>query len=421
MNYCKLINTIALERNSVIRYSTADDFICYYPFSIIQGDDSIEVFVSSRDGHNNPVAELHFRFYVSERLAEKQSVILSYGCARKVLYQGESSFPVKSKRGNGYVFRVHATVSLLAFQEMLAERMIYFEHNGDKRELIIDADVMNLLLFLAYSFGINQLSDNNSELLKTELKEISEQKEKKEKEQREKEQKEKEQREKEQREKEQREREEQREKELREEEERREKEQREQRKKEERDLQLRPYAKALTKYILFRYRHYQDEYYHYLDSWHIEKYLPQFKDKDKDFEYEVIWLLEDRKILLHDKVNTALCDRCRLKQLYDIIDKNITADEVINNTKPHGCYIATSIYGSYDCPEVWTLRRFRDQVLSKTWYGRTFIKIYYAISPTMVKWFGDANWFQAKGRVMLDKVVKRLRISGFDNTPYIDL
>ena len=32
-----------------------------------------------------------------------------------------------------------------------------------------------------------------------------------------------------------------------------------------------------------------------------------------------------------------------------------------------GCYVATSVYGSYDCPEVWTLRRFRDEVLADTW------------------------------------------------------
>lgn len=29
--------------------------------------------------------------------------------------------------------------------------------------------------------------------------------------------------------------------------------------------------------------------------------------------------------------------------------------------KSKACYIATSVYGSYDCPEVWTLRRFRDK------------------------------------------------------------
>ena len=28
--------------------------------------------------------------------------------------------------------------------------------------------------------------------------------------------------------------------------------------------------------------------------------------------------------------------------------------------KNNGCYVATCVYGSYDCPEVWVLRRFRD-------------------------------------------------------------
>ena len=37
-----------------------------------------------------------------------------------------------------------------------------------------------------------------------------------------------------------------------------------------------------------------------------------------------------------------------------------------------GCYVATSIYGSYDCPQVWTLRRFRDNTLENYWAGRTF-------------------------------------------------
>ena len=53
------------------------------------------------------------------------------------------------------------------------------------------------------------------------------------------------------------------------------------------------------------------------------------------------------------------------------------------------CYVATCVYGSYDCPEVWALRRFRDYTLDLTWYGRLFIKCYYAVSPVIVKWFGQ--------------------------------
>ena len=54
------------------------------------------------------------------------------------------------------------------------------------------------------------------------------------------------------------------------------------------------------------------------------------------------------------------------------------------------CYIATCVYGSYNCPEVWTLRRFRDYYLYKHFFGKLFIKIYYKISPVIVKLFGNS-------------------------------
>lgn len=85
-----------------------------------------------------------------------------------------------------------------------------------------------------------------------------------------------------------------------------------------------------------------------------------------------------------------------------------------------GCYIATAVYGSYDCPEVWTLRRFRDDTLDRTWYGRAFIRTYYAISPTLVRWFGRNSWFQALFRPMLDRLVARLRQNGVADTAYQD-
>ena len=86
-----------------------------------------------------------------------------------------------------------------------------------------------------------------------------------------------------------------------------------------------------------------------------------------------------------------------------------------------GCYVATCVYGSYDCPEVWTLRRYRDYKLYKTLNGRLFIKLYYAISPTIVKWFGETKLFQSIFRRKLDKMVKSLKEQGYESTPYNDL
>ena len=84
------------------------------------------------------------------------------------------------------------------------------------------------------------------------------------------------------------------------------------------------------------------------------------------------------------------------------------------------CYVATAVYGSYDCPQVWTLRRFRDYTLAKTWYGRAFIRTYYAISPTLVKWFGHTEWFKKMWKGKLDRMVANLNAEGVENTPYED-
>lgn len=86
----------------------------------------------------------------------------------------------------------------------------------------------------------------------------------------------------------------------------------------------------------------------------------------------------------------------------------------------NGCYVATAVYGSYDCPQVWTLRRYRDYTLAETWYGRAFIRTYYAISPTLVKWFGHTGWFKKMWKGKLDRMVKNLQEQGFESTPYED-
>ena len=91
-----------------------------------------------------------------------------------------------------------------------------------------------------------------------------------------------------------------------------------------------------------------------------------------------------------------------------------------NHNSSQGCYVATAVYGSYDCPEVWTLRRFRDNTLASTWYGRAFIRTYYAISPTLVKWFGNTAWFKKMWKGKLDKMVCHLNNNGVENTPYCD-
>lgn len=98
----------------------------------------------------------------------------------------------------------------------------------------------------------------------------------------------------------------------------------------------------------------------------------------------------------------------------------ITNTSTKNSTSSGGCYVATAVYGSYDCPQVWTLRRFRDDVLASSFVGRLFIRTYYAISPTLVKWFGHCDWFRNLWKPTLDRMVAKLNANGTADTPYQD-
>lgn len=86
----------------------------------------------------------------------------------------------------------------------------------------------------------------------------------------------------------------------------------------------------------------------------------------------------------------------------------------------NGCYIATCVYGTYNCPEVWTLRRFRDFNLKKNTFGRIFVKSYYKISPFIVKKLGKFHWCKMIWKFILDKIVETLNKQGITNTPYYD-
>lgn len=116
-----------------------------------------------------------------------------------------------------------------------------------------------------------------------------------------------------------------------------------------------------------------------------------------------------------------LC-KCNDRTVFEITH-NFTTMDFLNpqsDLQQGGCYIATAVYGSYDCPQVWTLRRFRDEILAQTWYGRMFIHVYYALSPSVVKYFGKVYKIKRLWQFMLDPLVERLNADGIKNTPYTD-
>lgn len=149
------------------------------------------------------------------------------------------------------------------------------------------------------------------------------------------------------------------------------------------------------------------------------------KDTVGNFTYSTDWtgqcVVEDDDV--HYTINAYQCgagvdnSMCNVAFLEGDVEMDV---EKASQTKAGGCYVATCVYGSYDCPEVWTLRRYRDDTLGATWYGRAFVRLYYAISPTLVKWFGNTKWFKRLWRGKLDRMVAKLQARGVGSTPYID-
>ncbi|MBQ9534838.1 MAG: hypothetical protein IJU78_03215 [Clostridia bacterium] len=56
-------------------------------------------------------------------------------------------------------------------------------------------------------------------------------------------------------------------------------------------------------------------------------------------------------------------------------------------TDGDGCYIATCVCGS-EGAEVWTLRRFREEVMGVPISGELYIRAYYSLVPAIVRLFG---------------------------------
>ena len=65
------------------------------------------------------------------------------------------------------------------------------------------------------------------------------------------------------------------------------------------------------------------------------------------------------------------------------------------------CFVATAAYGSSMEPRVDTLRTFRDELLEKTEWGRSFVEFYYNHGQGPAAWIEEHAWAKALVRVLL--------------------
>ena len=67
-------------------------------------------------------------------------------------------------------------------------------------------------------------------------------------------------------------------------------------------------------------------------------------------------------------------------------------------------------YGDYDHPQVLHLRSFRDYNLRNSISGRIFIKLYYSVSPILVRMLKKSNTINYMIRCLLDFFINKYLI-----------
>jgi len=78
--------------------------------------------------------------------------------------------------------------------------------------------------------------------------------------------------------------------------------------------------------------------------------------------------------------------------------------------KSGGCFIATAAFGTTLAPEVLYLQQYRNYVLGMSKPGRTFVNVYYVISPPIARVISKSILLKALTRVLfLKPVIKILR------------
>jgi hypothetical protein len=104
--------------------------------------------------------------------------------------------------------------------------------------------------------------------------------------------------------------------------------------------------------------------------------------------------------------------KCNCGTVNPITYETILTKKLDKKAKSGGCFIATAVYDSAESSEVIILQEFRNEYLSKLWIGRVLVKLYYRVSPSIVRILEHGDIYKKIIRtVLVDPVVWGVRIS----------
>ncbi len=81
----------------------------------------------------------------------------------------------------------------------------------------------------------------------------------------------------------------------------------------------------------------------------------------------------------------------------------------LQNAAKGGCFVATSVYGSHDHPNVIKLQQFRDRHLLTNVTGRKLVAGYYQVGPTLARFISVRPKLHSFSKAILDAMVSVIR------------
>ncbi|MBI5805381.1 tetratricopeptide repeat protein [candidate division TA06 bacterium] len=93
----------------------------------------------------------------------------------------------------------------------------------------------------------------------------------------------------------------------------------------------------------------------------------------------------------------------------DLMDNIKAIKEAEGGPQGGGCFVATAVYGDYDCPQVMALRKFRDERLLPDPLGRAVVFLYYTVGPYLAMVVGKLPWLSKALRHLLNAVIRKIK------------
>lgn len=138
---------------------------------------------------------------------------------------------------------------------------------------------------------------------------------------------------------------------------------------------------------------------------HFKNFIKEYR-----YQYEILASFSADDLTGVDKVRNVRESEGRVLFVYF---NTQTARWEINKILDPKCFIATAAYGSPVAPEIATLRRFRDDVLLTSKWGRRFVTFYYSVSPSLASVILRYRWLRRVVRqCLLEPVLYLIKKGG---------